>query len=124
MDTVSVDKALARAARLVAETEDPDQALQALLDLIVESAGATKGSLMRTEGEGLEPVAVSGRDGANEGRPSPQPSIAVGRPEPPEPPGAGGGSSEPSGAGHRGSIPLVVGGRVEGALLLQGEHGE
>ena len=97
VDTVSVENVLARAARLVAENEDPDQAIQSLLDLIVESAGATKGSLMRTEGEGLEPVATHGLD-LSEGL--------------------------SNGTGRRGSIPLMVGGRVEGVLLLHGAHGE
>lgn len=85
---------VARAARAVAASEMPQEALGAVLDAVVEALGASGAALLSIQQERLVPVHARGMLVSE--RPLAQPVTA-----------------------GEGAYPLLLAGRVEGALLVQ-----
>jgi hypothetical protein len=88
---------LARTARAVAAADEPEQALAPILAAVRECLGAGGVAVLRAEGGRLAPAATDGLPVAE--RPMDEAALT---------PGDGGG------------YPLVLGGRVEGVLLVTG----
>ena len=94
---VDTAEALARTARAVAAAQHPEEATRVVLSAVRSAVGAGGAVLLRAEGDRLVPVASDGLAVAE--RPMVETSLT------PE---------------NGGGYPLVIGGRVEGVLLISG----